>query len=430
MVYVIILVLQLIIIALFNTYVLDLSWSKKQVWFLVFIGLIPSLILLSYIGALSIFYFIAVLIVFAYRITSKKIVIFHIVMSLIFFVIIDNLSSLLLIRYFNQDVNVSTLPLLYPVFLLIFGALFAFLYKNIVEKILSRFMVSNALTYLLTFLCILIALFIYINIVAIDSSDFYENVKSNFLLFLLFFILLVLSLFVILFLAFQRYKIKNREEELKSFENYIESIEQINRDMRKFKHDYVNMLTALKTFIDDKNYEDLRTYFYDYILEMNDQENLNDQALMMLNNLKLDSLKGLFTTKIMKAQAQGIPFYVEVVEEVTDIPADPIELNRAVGILLDNAIEAASEAEDKEMRVAIIQMPEAILIVIYNTYDTSHNLKVHELFEEGFSTKGKHRGLGLSTLLERKEQLPNLNLRTKIHPPYFTQELEFRREKL
>ena len=100
-----------------------------------------------------------------------------------------------------------------------------------------------------------------------------------------------------------------------------------------------------------------------------------------------------------------------------------------VGILLDNAIEAAYEAENKEVRVALIRMDGAILFVIQNTYDRTQNLKVHELFQEGFSTKGKDRGLGLSTLREIKEQYLLINIRTKIHPSYFIQELEFGQEE-
>ena len=384
----------------------------------------------SYIGAISIFYFVIVFAILFYRKTSGRIAIFHIFMSLIVFVMIDHLSSILLIRYFNQEVNVTDLPLLYPLFLCSFGILFAFIYKKIVRNWFNRFMVYHALTYVLIFLCIVTAIFIYMNIIAIDQNNFYEDVKDNFYLFLAFFILLIVSIFIVLFLAFQRYKMERREEELKNFELYIASIEQINLDMRKFKHDYVNILTSLKTFIDDKNYPGLQAYFYDHILELNHHAQLNEQALMMLNNLKIDSLKGLFTTKIMHAQAQQIPFYVEVVEEITDIPIDPITLNRLVGILLDNAIEAANDSDDKEVRVAIIQMNEAILIVINNTYDTSQNLKIHELFQKGFSTKGKNRGLGLSTLREMTEHLPNVNSRTSIHPPRFTQELEFRKEKL
>ena len=90
-----------------------------------------------------------------------------------------------------------------------------------------------------------------------------------------------------------------------------------------------------------------------------------------------------------------------------------------MGILLDNAIEAAEDVDDKEVRVAIIRMNESILIVINNTYDTSQNLKVYELFEEGFSTKGKNRGLGLSTLRQMKEQLPNINYKDEDTPTSF-----------
>lgn len=384
----------------------------------------------SYIGAISMFYFVIVFAILFYRKTTGRIAIFHIFMSIIIFVIIDNFSSILLIRYFNQEMNRTNLPLIYPFFLIFFGTIFAFIYKKFVRNWLNRFVVYNTLTYVLSFLCIVTTIFIYMNIVVIDQDNFYENVKSNFVLFLVYFILLIISMFIVLFLALQRYKFKQREEVLKNFEAYIASIEQINRDMRKFKHDYVNILTSLKTFIDNKNYQGLQTYFYDHILEMNYQEQLNEQALMMLNNLKIDSLKGLFTTKIMRAQAQQIPFYVEVVEEITDIPINPITLNRLVGILLDNAIEAANDADDKEVRVAIIQMNEAILIVINNTYDTSQNLKIHELYQNGFSTKGNNRGLGLSTLRDIKKNLPNVNSRTSILPPYFTQELEFRKGKL
>lgn len=421
--------LQLIIMTLFNNYILDLRWSRKQYLSLFIISIIPTLLLYLYVGAVSVFYFITVFSVFIYRKKENGIVFFHIFMSLILLVISDNISSLLVMRYFNQEMNGTVTPIMYLILLVVFGTIFAFIYKNIFLKVLKRFIVHDALSYVLALLTIGTSTIIYMNIMAIDQNNYYENVKSNFWLFLVFFILLIVSFFIVLFLAFQRYKIKRREEEMKNFEAYISSIEQINRDMRKFKHDYVNMLTSLKTFIDDENYHGLQTYFYGHVLEMNHQEQLNEQALMMLNNLKVDSLKGLFTTKIIQAQAKKIPFYVEVVEEITDIPTDPIALNRMVGILLDNAIEAAKDADDKEVRVAIIQMNDGVLIVINNTYDTSQNLKVHELFEEGFSTKGKNRGLGLSTFREVKEQLPNINTRTKIHPPLFTQELEFRKEK-
>lgn len=421
--------LQFIILTLFNTYVLNLSWLKRQIFLFIMICLIPSTILFSYIGTLSIFYFLVMFIIFVYKLTSKKIAIFHIFMSLIFLIISDNIVSLLLIRYLNEEMNVTVTSVYYPILLICLAATWAFLYKKLIHKVLNRFTLSSGLTYLLAFLSIGTVVFIYMNIIKIDQGNFYENVKSNMVLFLVFLLLLIVSFFILLYLAFQRYKLNRREEEMKSFETYVATIEEINRDMRKFKHDHVNMLTSLKTFIDDKNYEGLHTYYYHHILKMDAQERLNEQALMMLNNLKIDSLKGLLTTKILQAQTRQVAFYVEVVEEITDIPLNPIQLNRMVGILLDNAIEAAYESEKKEVRVALIQINASVLLVVNNTYNIAQDLKVHELFKEGFSTKGKDRGLGLAILLQMKEQWPNVNLRTKMHSPYFIQELEFRGEE-
>ena len=104
-----------------------------------------------------------------------------------------------------------------------------------------------------------------------------------------------------------------------------------------------------------------------------------------------------------------------------------IILNRMVGILLDNAIEAAREVENGEVRVAFIDMNEAILFVVSNTFDEKLNLKVHEIYQEGFSTKGENRGLGLSNLRQMKNSLTNINLNTKISTPYFVQEIEIQK---
>lgn len=215
---------------------------------------------------------------------------------------------------------------------------------------------------------------------------------------------------------------------MKNFESYVASLEQVNQDMRKFKHDYINILSTLRIYIDEKNYDGLHTYFYDHILEANYQEQLNQQAMMMLNNLKINSLKGLLTTKILQAQTHHVPFYIEIVEEITDIPVDPIIINRMLGILLDNAIEAAREVENGEVRLAIIDMGETILLVINNIFDEKLNIKIHEIYQEGFSTKGENRGLGLANLREMKNGLHNVSLNTKISPPYFIQEIEFKKE--
>lgn len=421
-------IIQFSMLLFFSTYVLDLSWSKKQLLTIVLIIFLPTYILLHFIGALSTLYYLAVLAIMVYRETKVTIHILHVFMAVIFLVIGDNVASLLTFRLFNGIGNEQLTLISYLSLFIVFGLLFAFGYKRVAKALINRWAFDPVVSYVLVFLGVATVILMYINIMAIDHDNFYESVQNNLVLFLIYLLLLAISIFVILYLAFKQYQIKQREQEMQNFESYVASLEQINQDMRKFKHDYVNILSSLRTFIDDKNYDGLHTYFYNHILEANHQEQLNEQAMMMLNNLKINSLKGLLTTKILQAQSHHVPFYVEIVEEISDIPVDPIILNRMVGILLDNAIEAAREVENGEVRIAFIQMNGAILLVVSNKFDAQLNLKVHEIYKEGFSTKGENRGLGLANLRQMKNSLTNANLNTKISPPYFIQEIEVQKE--
>lgn len=423
---IIIFLVQYLMLLFFNTYVLDLSWSKKQLLTIVLIIFLPTSILFQFIGAVSILYYLAILTWMIYRKTQVVIHIFHALAALIFLVITDNISSVVTFHLLGGIGNEKLTFFSHISLFILLGILFAFCYKRI-ANLINQWVFHRYISYILVFLGVVAIVFMYINIMKIDHGNFNESVQDNLVMFLIYLALLTISIFTIVFLAIKQFKMEQREHEINNFESYVASLEQINQDMRKFKHDYVNILSSLRTFIDDKNYDGLHTYFYDHILEASQQEQLNQHSMMVLNNLKINSLKGLLTTKILQAQTHQVPFHIEVVEEITEIPVDPIILNRMVGILLDNAIEAARETEDGEVRAAFIHMKDAILLVVTNKFDESENIKVHEIYQEGFSTKGENRGLGLANLLQMKNNLQNVSLNTKISRPYFIQEMEFKK---
>lgn len=420
--------IQYVIMLFFNTYVLDLSWQKKQLITIVCIIFLPTYLLFPFFGAMSTLYYLSVLAIMVYRKTKVVMHVVHIFMSIIFLVICDNLSSVITFHLLELLHMQQLMSLGYIFFLIFFSIICAIVYKRIRIYTIDRWILNQYVSYILIFLSISTVVFIYINIMAIDHDNFYESVQNNLAMFLVYLALLAMSMFVVLYLAFKQYKMKQREQEMQNFESYVASLEQINQDMRRFKHDYINILSSLRIFIDDRNYDGLHKYFYNHILEANHHEQLNQQAMMMLNNLKMNSLKGLLTTKILQAQSHQVPFYIEVVEEISDIPVEPIILNRMVGIVLDNAIEAAREVEKGEVRVAFIRLKGAVLLVVTNTYDKEMNLKVHEIYQEGFSTKGDNRGLGLANLRLMINGLQHVNLNTRIRSPYFIQEVEFRKE--
>ncbi|MEK4384565.1 GHKL domain-containing protein [Solibacillus sp. FSL W7-1464] len=423
---IILFLIQYLMLLFFNTYVLDLSWSKKQLLTIVLIIFLPTSILFQFIGAISILYYLAIFTWMIYRKNRVVIHIFHSLVALIFLVISDNISSIVTFHLLGRIGNDQLTLFSYISLFILLGILFAFCYKRI-ANLINRWVFHRVVSYILVFLGFVAVVFMYINIMKIDHGNFNESVQDNLVMFLTYVAILTISITTIVFLAFKQFKMEQREQQINNFESYVASLEQINQDMRKFKHDYINILTSLRIFIDDKNYDGLHTYFYEYILEASHQEQLNQHSMMVLNNLKINSLKGLLTTKILQAQSHQVPFHIEIVEEITDIPVDPIVLNRMVGILLDNAIEAARETEDGEVRAAFIHMKDAILLVVTNKFNESTNIKVHEIYKEGFSTKGENRGLGLANLRQMKNNLKNVSLNTKISPPYFIQEIEFKK---
>ncbi|MDT3984794.1 GHKL domain-containing protein, partial [Staphylococcus ureilyticus] len=93
--------------------------------------------------------------------------------------------------------------------------------------------------------------------------------------------------------------------------------------------------------------------------------------------------------------------------------------------LLDNAIEASEKIEDDPLiRIAFIKNEDdSVMFIIMNKCKPDMP-RVHTLFQENYSTKGKNRGLGLSNLKEITDATSNVLLDTTIDNNYFIQKVE------
>lgn len=101
------------------------------------------------------------------------------------------------------------------------------------------------------------------------------------------------------------------------------------------------------------------------------------------------------------------------------------EFTRILGILLDNAIEAASECKDKKINVTFRKedAKHRLVIIIENTYKDKE-IDTDRIFEKGFSSKKEHSGLGLWKVREILKRNNNLNLFTTKDKKLFKQQFE------
>lgn len=264
----------------------------------------------------------------------------------------------------------------------------------------------------------------YINIILGDENNFTNDIiKLNGLLFFIYFILLMVTMYILIISITKELKIKNRQSQFESLQEYTIKLEALYMDMRTFRHDYINILSSMGGYIESKDIDGLSVFFNNNIMPLSKGIESNNFRIGLLKNIKLPEVKGIMSSKIISAQELGIDVFIDIMEPIEKINMDIIDLCRSLGILIDNAIEAALNCRQPSLKIAFINKNNSVLISIINSY--SEDLPpIYKIFQKGFSTKGENRGLGLSNLKKIIENHNNVILDTFIEDDEFIQNIE------
>ncbi|MCL2398996.1 MAG: GHKL domain-containing protein [Defluviitaleaceae bacterium] len=217
-------------------------------------------------------------------------------------------------------------------------------------------------------------------------------------------------------------ELRHKDEMLKNLKDYTVNVENMATEMRKFRHDHQNLLLGFRNHIESGNIEKAKEYFQGYMSSFNESVEIMDSQLETLKYLKIPELKSILSFKILYAQQLGIKIHVEVTEEIEGIDIyELVDLCRIVGILIDNAIEAAQETENPDLRFMVMRKDSKITFVFTNNFLSSPSQA--EIFKKNFSTKGEGRGMGLYTVSQIINRNGNLLLSTRVMDGIFVQEL-------
>ena len=325
-------------------------------------------------------------------------------------------------------VNAIGIDYAYMLFVAISFTIFSIIYAYIAKFFIEQLSVSDLslnkiyLTLVNLFLLTILGL-IYFYLPNRDVS--FGDAKFISIIYAVVIITTAILIITISFSIIRQIQYKRNMQEIENYYKYTLQIEKINHEMRKFRHDYVNILSTLSDFIREEDMEGLRDYFHSEILPMQDSMQMNAIKINGIENLHVREIKGLLTTKILQAQEKNIRISIEVPESIEKIDMPIINLSRVIGILLDNAIEASEKINEEPLiRIAFIKNEDTSVTFIVMNKCEPDMPKVHTLFQENFSTKGKNRGLGLSTLKELTDSTTNILLDTTIDNNYFIQKVE------
>lgn len=349
------------------------------------------------------------------------------------FVISELIASLFICTIFNTPIqsltensfvnNMVTVPFFIIGFIIskILGKILNKMYKK--NSIINN---ENTINSTVVYYSIFALINIFISIVIF--SYFIEHLNRKF--FIINGLTMVCNILIVLLMIYNNNKIiENRlqreykDREIQQLQEYVDTVENLSDGLRKFKHDHINIFNAMGTYIKANDMDGLRKFYKEELLPESEKIMVNDATPYLLKNMKINSLKGVISSKIVNAHFNDIRTHIEIIDEIVKININDIDICRIIGILLDNAIEAAALCDDKSIHFAVIKNNEDTTFIIKNTCP-SDVPPIHKLKENGFSTKGNNRGLGLSTVDDIiNKKYTNLSLRTKVEESIFTQEL-------
>lgn len=221
-----------------------------------------------------------------------------------------------------------------------------------------------------------------------------DTILYNCILFCLYFVLSTLLLLSLVATTRKNIKAEQKEIEYHQLLDYIDDLEQTSNALRHFQHDYLNTLTAMDIMIHTGSRESLIAYF---------DKNVKPEG-MNLSSVKTDvaklshiadpAVKGIISYKLQRACMKEISTQLDVMADINHLDIEPFDLARILGIFLDNAIEAACVLPEPFVRVAFIPTDDNLTILVSNTC-APDSIPIDAITKEGFSTKGKNRGLGL-----------------------------------
>lgn len=340
-----------------------------------------------------------------------------------------NLVKIIFISVFNYD------KLIYNVYFMPVSTLVSYLYTIVMIFLIKKYsklnnynikdIFKNSFLYysiisLFSFALIIDRFTAYtISIIAFNKIIFNALLILNEVTIVIFFGITL----AFIYLSKRHEEILFRQLEIEKLTEYTNNIEVLNQDIRAFKHDFVNILSCIRGYLDTDNFSELKSFFFNKILPINDNLNKDSLKLHLLSNIKTPEVKGLISSKVLKAKAEGIDIFIDIAEPIEDIKMDTIDLCRVLGILLDNAIEAAVLCANPILKLGIIKKQRSISFIVINSFEGKTPL-IHEIYIRGFSTKGTRRGIGLANLKSILSNYYNTILDTSIEDNLFIQNIE------
>ena len=193
------------------------------------------------------------------------------------------------------------------------------------------------------------------------------------------------------------------------YEYQQEAYEAALGSQQRFRHNIVNMLYGLEGAINSEDTEEIRRY-YEQLLEKCALAN-NDNVLA-LRRVTQPALNGLLLRVLDKARGMSLPLQLDVEEGLGPCRhINAVDLCQIVGVLADNALEAAERAEVRYVGISLSALEDGGMeLLVRNTY--AGEVTMEQLRREKADAQAGHgHGLPSCYAILRRHRHVFLNFR-------------------
>ena len=236
------------------------------------------------------------------------------------------------------------------------------------------------------------------------------------------FVLLFAYFFISFYSLTKAMKLDIATRDLENAESFNNSLSILYDNVRGFKHDFDNMINIIGGYIQVNDIEGLKKYYSSLQIDCSKVRNVQMLNPNIINN---PGIYNLIVSKYKKASDLDVSINFEFFFDFNNLHMPIYEFSRILGILLDNAIEAAKDCEEKQINLIFRESKKqhVQIVMIENTY-LNKDIDTKKIFEKGISGKENHSGIGLWEVNQIIKKNNNIVLKTTNDEKYFKQELQ------
>ena len=211
--------------------------------------------------------------------------------------------------------------------------------------------------------------------------------------------------------------------------NSLKDYEDMMTRYRVLNHENKNLLLTVRGMIINK--EKQIPKYIDSIIE--EKYSDDDKLLFKTSVIPTGGLRATIYSEILKIQKNKIDYNLDIDRKIRTIDLIELDTNavidicKIIGVFIDNAIEEVKKLKTRNINISLYITEGLLNIKVSNNY--SGKIDVEKIYDEGYSTKGKGHGYGLSLVKNIVNQNSLFENSIEINRNTFSQVLSIKYKK-